>query len=90
MMLGLWKNIEELEMYLTIDELELILSEARRKEREHQKFLAALQGVNLDAAEDDGVDRVEAAKRRIAAQQAGKPEAELEYNEISLDYEIEE
>jgi hypothetical protein len=91
MLLGLWKNVEELEMYITVNELELLLKEARDKEMRHHRFLAAIQGIDLDKQSvDNGEDRVEAAKRRIAAQQAGKSPIEAEYAEIELDYEVEE
>lgn len=78
-------------MYISLRELELILQESREKERRHHKFLAAIQGIDLDnQSVDNGEDRVAAAKRRIAAQQAGKTKEEAEYLEIEMDYEVEE
>lgn len=89
-MLGLWKNIKDLEDSISLPELEVILKESRDKEMRHHRFLAAIQGIDLDAQADDGEDRVEAAKRRIAARQAGKSEIEVEYDAFGQDYEIEE
>lgn len=78
-------------MYVSLKELELILKESRDKEHRHHKFLAAIQGIDLDNnSMDNGEDRVAAAKRRIAAQQAGKTKEEAEYLEIEMDYEVEE
>lgn len=57
----------------------------------HHKFLAAIQGIDLDKQSmDNGEDRVEAAKRRLAARQAGKSEVEADYDVLDMDYEVEE
>lgn len=78
-------------MYISLPELEAILKEAREKEQRHHRFLAAIQGIDLDKQSmDNGEDRVEAAKRRVAARQAGKSEVEVEFAEFDLDYETEE
>ena len=47
-MLGHWKNYDELEETLTIEELILTVESLRDKEHRHHKFLAAMQGVDLD------------------------------------------
>jgi len=70
--------------------LEAILKEAREKEMRHHRFLAAIQGIDLDAQMGTGEDPVEAAKRRIAARQSGKPELEVEFDAFSTGYEVEE
>lgn len=57
----------------------------------HNKFLAALKGINLD--ESSGVEakeKVEEMKRRIAAKQSGRTDEEFEFDELGLDIEIEE
>jgi len=60
--LGIWKNYDELEDNLSIDELLSTLNASRKKERESQKFFAAIQGINLsddepaDIAELSGTD----------------------------------
>lgn len=90
-MLGLWKNITELETSISLPELEVIIKEARDKEQRHHRFLAAIQGIDLDKhIDNDGEDRVEAAKRRIAAKQAGKSEVEADFDAFNMDYAIEE
>jgi hypothetical protein len=67
------------------------LKEARDREQRHHRFLAAIQGIDLDKTNTgDEEDRVEAAKRRVAARQAGKSEIEADYEVLDMDYEIEE
>lgn len=91
LLLGIWKNVQELEESISLPEIEAILKEARDKEQRHHRFLAAIQGIDLDKhTTDNGEDRVEAAKRRVAARQAGKSEVEVEYDEFEMDYVVEE
>lgn len=52
-MLGHWKNYDELESELSIDELLATLKAIREKENRHNKFLAAIQGVDLDEEKED-------------------------------------
>lgn len=46
--LGIWKNYDELETSLCMDELMLILSTIRELDYEEKKFMAALKGIDLD------------------------------------------
>jgi len=46
--LGQWKNFDELESTLTVEELLKILDASREREHENRKFLAALKGIDLD------------------------------------------
>jgi hypothetical protein len=46
--LGIWKNFEELENSLSISELITLLTTKREKDYQDKKFLAAIQGVDLD------------------------------------------
>jgi hypothetical protein len=50
--LGIWKNYEELETSLSIPELMQTLSSKRELDYEEKKFLAAIQGVDLDDNKD--------------------------------------
>ena len=45
---GHWKNFDELESNLSIEELNAVVDAIRKKDYEDKKFLAALQGVDLD------------------------------------------
>jgi hypothetical protein len=48
-LLGIWKNFDELESSISIEELMQILSTTRDLNYEEKKFSAALQGVDLDS-----------------------------------------
>jgi hypothetical protein len=56
-LLGIWKNFDELESSISIEELMQILSITRELDYEEKKFSAALQGVDLDGATSDGKER---------------------------------
>lgn len=47
-LVGAWKNYEELELSLCLEELMKILSTTRELEYEEKKFMAALKGIDLD------------------------------------------
>ena len=47
-LLGIWKNYEELELSLSMTELFTTLSSKRELDYQEKKFLAAIQGVDLD------------------------------------------
>ena len=49
MLLGLYKNFEDLEESLTMPELTEVLVANRRQDHEHRVFLAALKGVKMDS-----------------------------------------
>lgn len=74
---------------MNLDELKLILDAHREQELRNQKFLAAIQGIDIDKntkekAEED-FKRVE---QRVQARLAGISEKKLEYD--ALGFEIEE
>lgn len=48
LLLGVWKNFDELEYYLSMPELLSIIASKRELDYEEKKFLAAIQGVDLD------------------------------------------
>ena len=65
-MLGIWKDYEELESSLSLPELTAIIEYKREADYQDKKFLAALQGVDLD--EQNGKkeqDPWEAMKARV-------------------------
>lgn len=47
-LLGIWKDYHELEMSLSMPELLATLDAKRENDYQHKKFLAAIQGVDLD------------------------------------------
>jgi hypothetical protein len=46
--LGIWKNFDELETSLSIPELIALLTVKREQDYDNKKFLAAIQGIDLD------------------------------------------
>ena len=57
-MIGAWKNYDELESSISIQELMSIISTKRELDFEEKKFLAALQGVDIGGGSDsDGKER---------------------------------
>jgi hypothetical protein len=70
--LGIWKNFDELESSISMSELMVILESTRELDYNEKKFLAAMQGVDLD--EQSGKtkeDPWEAMKARVASQISG-------------------
>ena len=53
-LLGIWKDYQELEQSLSMPELLATLMIKRELDHTEKKFLAALQGVNLDEESSDG------------------------------------
>jgi len=65
--LGIWKDYQELEESLSMPELMVTLSSKRELDYEEKKFLAAIQGVDLDGAtnSDKGQKEWEDMKARV-------------------------
>lgn len=71
-LLGIWKNFDELETSISIEELMQILSITRDLDYQEKKFLAAIQGINLDeqngqSGEAKGQQEWENLKARVAS-----------------------
>lgn len=87
-LLGHWKNFDELEENLTIEELNAILDAARRKENDARRFAAALKGVDYDKATGgEEYDPVEKAKRQAQEILTGKSMEQLDFEEIGIGVE---
>jgi hypothetical protein len=70
--LGVWKNFDELERSLSMPELMIILESVRELDYNEKKFLAAMQGVDLDEASGkQEEDPWEAMKARVASKVSG-------------------
>jgi hypothetical protein len=71
-LLGIWKNYDELESSMSITELLVTIESKRDLDYQEKKFLAAMQGVDLDEASgSQEADPWEAVKARAAARLAG-------------------
>jgi hypothetical protein len=66
-LLGIWKDYQELEISLSMPELLATLASKRELDYEEKKFLAAIQGVDLDAenGSDKGQKEWEDMKARV-------------------------
>lgn len=64
-LIGIWKDYEELELSLSMPELIATLSSRKEIEHEKNKFLAAIQGIDLDKESGKGQDEWEAMKARV-------------------------
>jgi len=53
-LLGIWKDYKDLEESLSMPELMITLSSKRELDYEEKKFLAAIQGVDLDSNSESG------------------------------------
>jgi alpha-N-acetylglucosamine transferase len=70
--LGAWKNFDELESNISMPELMAIIESIRELDYNEKKFLAAMQGVDLDESKNKNEpDPWEAMKARVAAQTSG-------------------
>lgn len=71
-LLGHWKDYEELESSLSMPELIATLKAMYESERRRQKFMAALQGVNLDEEIDEAIDTKVSTLEEIQARAAAR------------------
>lgn len=91
MLIGNWKNIDELEDCLNLNELKLILDSYRDKELRNQKFQAAIRGIDLDKQiAKQAEDSFKKVQDRVQARLAGMSEKQFEINELGFDLEEEE
>lgn len=63
--LGIWKNYDELETSISMPELMAIIAGRRELDYEEKKFLAAIQGVDLEKNEEKGQKEWEDLKARV-------------------------
>ena len=93
-LLGIWKNFDELEENITIDELAAILEASRNKDKHDKEFAAALKGIDLksnsDDEHDDNISPYERAVRKAKAIASGMGEEEYEFAELGFGVEEEE
>ncbi len=94
-MLGIWKNVADLEESLSLPELEAILTASREKEEREHRFMAALKGIDLDeGAKDSAQEAFERSQRRAEAILRGESldsvERRADSDTFGLDFEVEE
>jgi len=64
-----------------------MLTAAREKEKREQRFLAAIQGINLDEGDTSGKEKFEEVKRRVEAKKLGVSEEQLFLEDMGIDVE---
>jgi hypothetical protein len=64
-LLGIWKDYQELEISLSMPELLATLASKRELDYEEKKFLAAIQGVDLEGEQQKGQKEWEDMKARV-------------------------
>lgn len=90
MLLGIWENIADLEEKLNLSELYIILDASRKREHEKNRFLAALQGVDIDKGHQTSAEeRFNEIQNRVNAKLSGKSQEEIELGFFGLDIEVE-
>lgn len=86
--MGRWKSVIEMEDELTLDELYLLLEAQHRNKHEDRKFLAAMQGVDLDAGQED--QKFKEIELKANADLAGKSEQEYVFGLIGIEVETDD
>lgn len=64
-LLGIWKDYNELELSLSMPELLSTIASRRELDYQEKKFLAAMQGVDLEGEQDKGQKEWEDMKARV-------------------------
>lgn len=64
-LLGNWKNFQEMEENLCMAELTEILSSKRELDHQEKKFMAAIQGIDLEGGQEDPQKKWEDMKARV-------------------------
>lgn len=64
-LLGIWKDYSELEMSMSMPEILSTLGSKRELDFEEKKFMASIQGIDLDGGKEEKVDPWEAMKARV-------------------------
>lgn len=87
LLIGTWKNIEDLEECLTLDELHQILAANRKIEDDRAKWLAAVNGIDLsdDGTRETPQETVDRLKRKAEAmEEGGMTEDEFEFGQFGI------
>jgi len=83
--------VDDLEDSLNLEELKLILQSYREKELRSQKFLAALEGIDLNKQETkDAEQRFLDVQQKVEARLSGVDEETYDLNSFGFDLETEE
>lgn len=90
-LIGQWRNFEELEVNLSLPELEAIIDAERDRQYTQNKFLAALKGIDLDAGAAESVQsRFDDIVAEAYAELEGVSEEEFTLGQLGWGVEEEE
>lgn len=92
MLLGHWRSFADLEENVNLPELYLLVDTARKRQHEHNKFLAALKGVDLDkGAQTSAEEKFNEVQNRVQAKLRGVSEQSHKMDSVfGIDVETEE
>jgi hypothetical protein len=76
-LLGIWKNYQELEESLSLPELMLTLSQKRDLDYNEKRFLAGIQGIDLDEQTGKTENKWEEMKARVFSGGKAKDENDI-------------
>lgn len=85
---GGWKSLQEMEDTLTLEELYLIIDAQYRAQHANRRFMAAMQGVDIDEGVEEA--RFEDIKRRAEADLAGVSEEKFVFSQIGIEVEADD
>lgn len=71
---------------MSLQELNQVLDSSRKVRKEQNKFLAAIQGIDLDK-DDKNNGAFEEVKRRVQAKLSGMSEEEIDLAEVGIKIE---
>jgi hypothetical protein len=83
-LLGIWKDYEDLESSMSMPEMLSTISSKRELDFEEKKFLASIQGIDLDGGKEKEPDPWEAMKARVfSGGQTSNPNDIIAYQGVS-------
>jgi hypothetical protein len=83
-LLGIWKDYEELEASMSMPEILSTISSKRELDLEEKKFMASIQGIELDDGKEKEPDPWEAMKARVfSGGQTSNPNDIIAYQGVS-------
>lgn len=86
--MGLYKNITDLEDSISLPEMQSIIEVKRDEQDMHRRFLAAIEGVDLDGEDDnDAEGRLAIIQARADARARGENPEVGEMDFFDLDFE---
>lgn len=95
LLLGIWKNVADLEESLSLPELQAIISASRDREHREHTFLAALKGIDLNEGSGNEAQEVfDRAQRKAQAVIRGESleqtNRRADSDLFGLEFEVEE